>query len=377
VCSCKNITFEDNALVDGWNSQAGPYVPGQLGGGIGADNEISSMSGADIWGQAWADSKATSFSAAANVHYDLQSGGDISADGLNVMHNAYVVGNISGNMTVGGTLYQTTGKGSGGLNPVPLTTPVNAPCDCSNPIPVASTVTWAKTNNDNMAIGLDPAIMTQAGHPTRVDLPCGIYYMQGFSSGGVIVGHGNVALFIDGDVSSSGLLTMTIADPTSQLDVWISGTITSAQSQFSFGSGAYPALSRMYVGGTQTLDIQVGLVIGGELWAGNAPVLWESDSDMFGALFVGDLHVLSRFALHQDQAVVTVGSSTCPPPGGGSGSSSGGTTSSSSGSPPMCGTCKDCGNQACINGTCGSCTSNADCCAPLICQGGTCVPLLH
>jgi hypothetical protein len=170
---------------------------------------------------------------------------------------------------------------------------------------------------------------------------------------------------------------MTIADPTSQLDVWISGTITSAQSQFSFGSGAYPALSRLYVGGTQTLDIQVGLVIGGELWAGNAPVLWESDSDMFGALFVGDLHVLSRFALHQDQAVVTVGSSTCPPAGGGSGSSGGGTTSSSSGSPPMCGTCKDCGNQACNSGTCGSCTSNADCCAPLICQAGTCIPLLH
>jgi hypothetical protein len=43
----------------------------------------------------------------------------------------------------------------------------------------------------------------------------------------------------------------------------------------------------------------------------------------------------------------------------------------------MCGTCKDCGNQACVNGTCGSCTTNADCCAPLICQGGTCVPLLH
>jgi hypothetical protein len=389
VCSCKNVVFEGEALVDGWNSMSGPYVPGKLGGGVGADVAITSMSGTDIWGQAWAASNATAFNMQGNVHHDLQSGGDITADGLNVSRDAYVAGNINGQMTVGGTLYQTPGKASGGLTPVQQAVTVNPPCDCAHPVPVASTVAWAKTNNNNAAIGLDPAILTQPNHPARIDLPCGIYYLLGFSSGGMIVAHGNVAVFVDGDATSSGDLTMTIADPASQLDLWISGTIV-ATSNFKIGAASYPALTRTYVGSTKTLDIQVGLVIGGELWAGNAPVLWESDSDMFGAIFAGDFNVLSTFHLHQDQAIDTVGSN-CPPPKGGSsssggsgsassgsGSSSGGSTSSSgSPPPPMCGTCKDCGNQACINGTCGSCSSSAQCCPPLVCSNGACVPLLQ
>jgi hypothetical protein len=44
---------------------------------------------------------------------------------------------------------------------------------------------------------------------------------------------------------------------------------------------------------------------------------------------------------------------------------------------PTCGTCKDCGNQACINGACGQCTSSAQCCPPLTCQSGACTaPLM-
>jgi hypothetical protein len=40
---------------------------------------------------------------------------------------------------------------------------------------------------------------------------------------------------------------------------------------------------------------------------------------------------------------------------------------------PGCQTCLDCNGQACINGACGSCTNSSQCCAPLVCQGGTCV----
>lgn len=44
------------------------------------------------------------------------------------------------------------------------------------------------------------------------------------------------------------------------------------------------------------------------------------------------------------------------------------------GAPPQgCNTCLDCGGQACKNGNCGDCTSSADCCAPLVCSGGSCV----
>ncbi|MBV9948374.1 MAG: hypothetical protein JOZ69_16100 [Myxococcales bacterium] len=69
-------------------------------------------------------------------------------------------------MTVGKTLRQTPGKAHpGNLNPVPQAVTVNPPCDCTHPIPVTSVVSAAKTNNDNAAIGLDPAIMTEPNHP--------------------------------------------------------------------------------------------------------------------------------------------------------------------------------------------------------------------
>ncbi len=38
----------------------------------------------------------------------------------------------------------------------------------------------------------------------------------------------------------------------------------------------------------------------------------------------------------------------------------------------MCFSCRDCGNQACVDGRCGSCTDSAQCCAPLLCLNSTC-----
>src|SRR5262245_8094676 len=209
--------------------------------------------------------------------------------------------------------------------------------------------------------------MTQANHPARVDLPCGVYYMNGFSSGGSIVAHGNVALFIDGSVTSSQDLVLTVADANSAFDIYVSGTIV-ATSSFSLGSPSYPALTRLYVGGTQTLNVQSMLIIGAEIWAGNATVLWESDTDAFGAIFAGNLQVVSNFNLHYDQGVIRAGDKCPPPETSGTGGTSGGTGGTGGG----CNSCTDCGNQACVNGACGACRTNADCCAPLVCAGGRC-----
>jgi hypothetical protein len=44
---------------------------------------------------------------------------------------------------------------------------------------------------------------------------------------------------------------------------------------------------------------------------------------------------------------------------------------------PACGTCSDCNNQACVAGRCGACTTDSQCCAPLICQAGYCLPQIN
>src|SRR5262249_44492928 len=143
VCSCQDVNLTADALVDGWNSTKGGYVPHTLGGGVGANRSILCQSYADIWGQSWAASTATAFNTAAmDVHHDLQSGGNVSGDQINVTRDAYVAGNISGQMTVGGTLYQTMGKAHPGLTPVVKDVVVPPPCNCAMPVPVVDLVNW-------------------------------------------------------------------------------------------------------------------------------------------------------------------------------------------------------------------------------------------
>jgi len=363
VCSCVDAKLTAEVLIDGWNSTQGPYKPGIMGGGLGVNHAVTSSSKDDIWGPMWAAASSgvsVTMSSQSTVHHDMQSGANVTAD-LACLKDAYVGGNIVGPVAVTQTLYQPasgtrTNVTYGKLVTQPVT--VAPPCDCTTKIPVAAYVAAAKTTNDDQSIGLDPGILAQTNPPARIDLPCGSYYLTGFSLNGssAIVVHGKTAIFIDGNVDTSGFLEFGI-DTTmaSELDVFISGTLTSS-SQFKFGSPNAPALARLYIGGTQPFTMSSGIVVAGEIWVGNAPVDWTAQTDMFGAIFAGDFTSTAKLNLHHDQGVDNVGSPCGPPDGGG------------------CGSCKDCGNQACINGTCGQCTSSAQCCPPLVCQNGTCVP---
>ncbi len=361
VCSCNNALMTDNALLDGWNSANGPYMPGQLGGGLGANKTITSDSVLDVWGAMWAAATTgTSINTQASTVYDsVESGNDVSGATLDIKHDAYVAGNISG-ATIAGTLFQPTGKSHGGVTAgaivnQPVTVP--PPCDCTSKVPVAGIVAYGKTHNDNAMIGLDPAILTGTAHPARIDLPCGEYYLSGVDGAGdvAIVVHGKTVVFIDSSINSNGFLTFTIADSSSQLDVFVNGTMTSGGT-IRLGDPNWPALTRIYLATANQFELSSAILVSGNIWVGNGKLLWTSDSDMFGSIFANDFEIQSRFNIHYDQSVVNQGSGCTPPTG--------------------CTTCKDCNNQACNNGTCGACQSNADCCSPLICQMGMCVPFI-
>jgi len=364
ICSCKDVAFESLGLVDGWDSSKGPYKPMVLGGGVGADQHTTGSSQIDIWGPLWSaatTATAIDFGGNANVYHDVHSGANIVPSQFACGRDAYVAGDIIGDMSIKKTLYQSPGKQRNGnvtygaLDTSKVIT-VPLPCDCVNKIPVVAIVAWGKTNNDNAKIGLDPGLLT-SNPPARVDLPCGIYYLTGFSLNGstAIVVHGKTALLIDGSITANSFLDITL-DPkiASSLDIFVSGTITTG-AQFKLGSPAIAALTRLYIGGTQQLTMSSGFIVGGEIWAGNATVDWSSGTDAYGAVFAGNFLGTADVHIHHDVGVVKAGKE-CPPP------------------PPMCGDCKDCGNQACINGKCDMCTNNGQCCPPLVCQNGTCVP---
>ena len=77
--------------------------------------------------------------------------------------------------------------------------------------------------------------------------------------------------------------------------------------------------------------------------------------------FAGNFRASDVTNIHYDRAVLKAGDNC-----GGNGGEGGGSSE--------CGSCQDCHNQACNKGVCGECATDSDCCAPLVCSGGSCVP---
>jgi hypothetical protein len=202
---------------------------------------------------------------------------------------------------------------------------------------------------------------------TRLDLPCGNYYLDGITVGSpvTIVAHGNTALYVGGDVTTN-TLNLTL-DPSAELDVFIAGTICNS-GNLKTGSPNYPAQMRIYVGGTGACgNVGDSVRFSGpaNFFAGNFYAAHgftaSSPGTYYGAISAGTFTSSSSTVIHYDKAVLGQGAVCTVDAGPG---------------PTGCTSCRDCNNQACISGMCGACTNNSDCCAPLICDQGKCEPFV-
>jgi len=387
LCSCKDVTMSSRLVTDAYDSTQGPYVPGGLGGGVGLNGAFDATSDNDIYGALWSSATGGVTTSSVNhVYEELHVGGSITAGGtFAVGYEGFVRGDVSapGSLAVTRALHVSPSSTIRGnvtyaslVNNVPVVVP--PPCDCApgQILPIGSIVASHRTNNDNAAIGLNAnALATPLGHAVRLELPCGYYYLSKIDNGQdpvTIVAKGHVALFIDGD-ATAGPLTFSL-DPTSTFDVLLTGVIKPwPGSDFNYGSPSYPALMRIYSGGTDPTELAAGN-FAGEFYAARSPIVAQSLLTAYGAMYAGDFRSSAEVDIHYDRAVLNAGSTcppTPPPPGDAGAGGDGGRADGGTG----CNSCQDCGNQACNGGTCGACSSSADCCAPLICAGGTCVIL--
>jgi hypothetical protein len=377
LCSCSSINNTGSLVTDGFDSLKGPYPvpppawPYQLGAGVGANGTVSNDSTFNIGGALYSGGDASAQST-MDIRQDLHVGGNAGGLDATVAGDAYVFGSVSGTLRVKGMLHQG------------VTTP--PPCQyCPNqmpgPIDVASFVNArvtnaGGTNNDNASIKLSDTLFSSGTGPSRLDLPCGNYYLDGITRDAIIYAHGHTALYVGAKGITAGNVTFSL-DPTATFDIFVAGTVSNSGS-FILGEQNYPALTRMYVAGTGTLTFSSSANIFGNLYdAGHIGL--QSGTTVFGSLYAGSLDGTADLTIHFDRDVVVQGV-TCPPPAGmsmpdggagGSGGSGGG------GGGGTCTTCKDCNNQACNGGTCGGCKTNADCCAPLSCINGTCgIPII-
>lgn len=352
LCSCTDLNVSAALSTDAFDSTAGPYKPGELGGGVGVDRDVTNWSEAvKVGGTLWVagtDSYASS-GPASEVKADLHLGGSWKASTpFTVAGPAYVVGSLQG-VTVKGTTETVQA--------------VPPPCDCSEGklVPVAGIVQAHRApNNDNAAIGLDESALEKPASALRLDLPCGNFYFTSIQSSLALTVyvHGRTALYVEGDVKASSPLAFVL-DPEAELDLFVGGTL-SVSDTFVFGSPSYPALSRAYIGGGAKLALSADVRLAGELYAANSEqVVWSAKNAIYGSIFAGSFRASDVTDIHYDRGVLRAGQD-CPGTGG-AGSDD-------------CGSCEDCHNQACNDGVCGECGADADCCSPLVCIEGSCVP---
>lgn len=354
LCSCTDLNVSAKLSTDAYDSSKGPYMPGMLGGGVGVDRDVTNWSDAvTVGGTLWISGSGdySSSGPASNVKADLHLGGSWKASTpFTVGGPAFVAGKLSG-VTVKGTTSQVTS--------------VPQACDCAanQLVPIADIVQAHRSpNNDNAAIGLDEKALENPGAALRLDLPCGNFYFTSIQSSLALTihVHGRTALYVEGDVSASSSLAFTL-EPDAELDLFVGGTLI-ASDTFVFGSPNYPALSRAYVAGTAKIALSSDIRLGGELYAPNSEqVVWSAKNDIYGSVFAGNFRASDVTNIHYDRAVLRAGD-TC----GGGGEGGGGGTE--------CGSCQDCHNQACTKGVCGDCGADSDCCSPLVCVDGSCVP---
>ncbi|MDP9151324.1 MAG: hypothetical protein M3O36_15485 [Myxococcota bacterium] len=369
LCACGNVNLTQQLFTDAYDSTKGPYPPAplQVGGGVGVNGDFTGGGGqVTIGGALWcAGPGGVTTASATTVSQEVHVANALNGRGPTTLRdNAWVGGNVSGAVAITKTLYASPNATVAGSVTSAMTVRqpvmVAPPCDCSDTALLGKTIDTIvaehATNNDNAFVGLNAgALATPSATSIRLDLPCGRYYLTGINQPGTsvtIFAHGQTSLFIQGDVV--GATVSFVLDPTAEFDTFITGTIKTS-GQFIVGSPNYPALSRTYIGGSAPLDLlgEAGRTAG-NLYMGKTPLNVSSHLVLYGGLIVNSLANQENIEIHYDRAVLDV--PACAPP------------------PPMCGTCKDCGNQACINGSCNTgCMTSDQCCAPLLCVQGTCV----
>jgi hypothetical protein len=369
LCTCEGYTSSVRLDTDSFASADGPYDPSTAGaaGSVGVNGDLQTNDVLAIHGSLWSGATASSLGTDLTIDGDLVHQGDLTgaAADVSVGHDANLQGNVQlASLAVAGALtvpslasVSTSGAFTHGTVTEAAETLAD-PCACAGGdlVDIARFVELHAADNDDAALGLSPAKLAAYGAgDASLDLPCGRYYLDAIDGGGALTLriHGRTALFVGTDLHAGGGMTVTL-DAGAELDLFV-GNLLASEGDVHVGSPSTPARARVYVGGTGAITLTGTSVFAGNLYAPRAQLMLSGPVELYGSLFVRRLEQAAPVTIHYDTSVLDADVG-CPSTGG------------------MCQTCLDCPAQACNGGTCGACQSDADCCAPLECVMGSCLP---
>lgn len=367
ICACDSIASSAPLTTRG----IGGPLDGGGGAALGVNASFNSSGAVNVDGAFWCAGNNVIANNQLNVAQFLKSGGGLTVTPSgHVLTSAEVNGDINAtNFTVGGTLTYPQSRTLTGTVTAGSTVRANVTvppaCDCSaaQKVPVAAIVNARVTANDNATVALDKDVLANPAGPVRLDLPCGHYFLSriGSSHPAFIGVHGHVALYVDGDINASAPLSI-VPDPGVELDIFMKGALT-ASNTLRLGNPNEAANTRVYTAGNGNINFSSSLVLGGFVYGPDSALVSSGPIEMYGGLFVRTMNPSAAVTVNFDRAISGAGSS-CPTP-----VLDAGTTG--------CTTCRDCNNQACKGGTCGACTRDSDCCAPLQCSNGVCIGVIN
>ena len=316
LCTCEGYATSTPLVTDSFDGRTGPYVQSSAGtaGGVGIDGPLQASGKLTIGGPlAVSGTAGASFQVDASIARDLDVGGPLGTNvAITARADARVAGNISlSSLTVTGTLTvpaaaTLTGTITAGTTVrAPVT--VSPPCACgaSDLVDIAGFVAAHKTDNTDVDIGLSPTRLTDYTGDVTLDLPCGIYYVgpvKGMGSLHLRV-TGRVALLVDGDLTATAPLTIELATTGAELDLMIGGTLSS-NNRIIVGDPAHPSRTRIYVGGTGTINLSGDSQIAANVYAPRAAVALSAPATIFGSLFVRRLDQAAPVTIHYDEDVL-------------------------------------------------------------------------
>src|SRR5690606_2982629 len=132
-------------------------------------------------------------------------------------------------LSVAGALTTTEGASvtgdvmAGSRVTAPVSVPPPCRCDAGDVLDIGAVIDEHELANHDADLGISPDDMIDVAGDVTLELPCGRYYLSRISSqgGGTVTlrATGRTALFIDGDVTLSGNLTVEVA-PGAEMDLF-------------------------------------------------------------------------------------------------------------------------------------------------------------
>jgi hypothetical protein len=319
LCSCGDMTASARIRSDAFDS-SNPAIIDELAAAYGVNGSLNAIGEMRAGGAIYvAGANGVTAAMQFRTGTSLRVGGPMTmtADTADIGGDAYINGNVSGSVRVGGTLHVPAGAvlgidvEKGALVNEPVT--VAPPCDCttggSGFVDAAAAITAAAANNSNAALGLSPTAYASLTAPKILDLPCGTYSLSGIDAAlaapVTVVVHGRALLAVAGDVTIRSGFAVQL-DPSAELDLVIGGRLTTSNGG-EFGTTIAPARFRVWIAGTSSVVFDGAPWIGAVVHAPSAAVTATAGLPLTGSLLARSISIGADSMLHYDRAILGAG----------------------------------------------------------------------